>query len=134
MIIPLSRPNLDKKEITSVTKTIYSGWITQGPKVEEFEENFSNYTGSKYVAAVSSCTTGLHLSLLAVGVQPGDLVITVSHSYIATANAIRHAFGEPVFVDVNRDNYNMDYESLKILSKTNVFQEMEIYISKITKN
>ena len=49
MIIPLSRPNLDKKEITSVTKTIYSGWITQGPKVEEFEENFSNYTGSKYV-------------------------------------------------------------------------------------
>lgn len=113
MIIPLSRPNLDKKEITSVTKTIYSGWITQGPKVEEFEENFSNYTGSKYAAAVSSCTTGLHLSLLAVGVQPGDLVITVSHSYIATANAIRHAFGEPVFVDVNRDNYNMDYESLK---------------------
>ena len=53
MIIPLSRPNLDKKEITSVTKTIYSGWITQGPKVEEFEENFSNYTGSKYPESIA---------------------------------------------------------------------------------
>lgn len=113
MIIPLSRPDLDNKEINSVSKTIASGWITQGPKVEEFEEKFSNYTDAKYSAAVSSCTTGLHLSLLSLGVQPGDLVITVSHSYIATANAIRHAFGEPVFVDVNLDNYNMDYESLK---------------------
>ena len=113
MIIPLSQPSLDEKEIASVSKTIASGWITQGPKVEEFEEKFSDYTGSKYSAAVSSCTTGMHLSLLALGVQPGDFVITVSHSYIATANAIRHAFGEPLFVDVNKDNYNMDYESLK---------------------
>ena len=88
MIIPLSQPSLDEKEIASVSKTIASGWITQGPKVEEFEEKFSDYTGSKYSAAVSSCTTGMHLSLLALGVQPGDFVITVSHSYIATAFAV----------------------------------------------
>tara|TARA_B100000029_G_scaffold493635_1_gene556391 strand:- start:681 stop:1907 length:1227 start_codon:yes stop_codon:yes gene_type:complete len=114
-VIPLTKPVIDKKEIESVAKTIKSGWITQGPKVKEFEERFSKYTGAKYSAAVSSCTTALHLSLLTLGVKPGDFVITVSHSYIATANSIRHAMAEPIFVDVNSSNYNMDTESLKDL-------------------
>ncbi len=112
-MIPLTKPSIGINEINSVSNTLKSGWITQGPKVQEFEKNFINYTGAKYAAAVSSCTTGLQLSLISLGVQPGDLVITVSHSYIATANSIRHAMAEPVFVDVDKSNYNLDLESLK---------------------
>ena len=112
-MIPLTKPSIGINEINSVSNTLKSGWITQGPKVQEFEKNFVNYTGAKYAAAVSSCTTGLQLSLISLGVQPGDLVITVSHSYIATANSIRHAMAEPVFVDVDKSNYNLDLESLK---------------------
>jgi dTDP-4-amino-4,6-dideoxygalactose transaminase len=112
-MIPLTKPSIGIGEINSVTKTLQSGWITQGPKVQEFEAKFSNYTGAKYAAAVSSCTTGLQLSLISLGVEPGDLVITVSHSYIATANSIRHAQAEPIFVDVSKENYNLDLVSLK---------------------
>ena len=101
-MIPLTKPSIGINEINSVSNTLKSGWITQGPKVQEFEKNIINYTGAKYAAAVSSCTTGLQLSLISLGVQPGDLVITVSHSYIATANSIRHAMAEPVFVDVDK--------------------------------
>lgn len=111
-MIPLSKPSIGINEIKSVTNTLKSGWVTQGPKVQEFEKNFTEYTGAKYAAAVSNCTTGLQLSLISLGVEPGDLVITVSHSYIATANSIRHAMAEPVFVDVNKFNYNLDIESL----------------------
>ena len=80
--------------------------------VKQFEENFKNYVGSKYAAAVSSCTTGMHLSLLALGVEPGDFVLTVSHSYIATANSIRHAEAEPLFIDIDSTNFNIDVDCL----------------------
>tara|TARA_B100000700_G_scaffold327116_1_gene440686 strand:+ start:2158 stop:3375 length:1218 start_codon:yes stop_codon:yes gene_type:complete len=112
-MIPLTKPSIGIDEINSVVNTLKSGWVTQGPRVQEFEKNFSDYTGAKYAAAVSSCTTGLQLSLISLGVQPGDLVITVSHSYIATANSVRHAMAEPVFVDVSKSNYNLDLDSLK---------------------
>lgn len=107
-MIPISKPYLDKKEIAAVAKTIRSGWITQGPRVKLFEEAFAQYVGTRYACAVSSCTTALHMALLAVGVRPGDVVITVSHSFIATANAIRHCGAEPVFVDIEPETFNMD--------------------------
>lgn len=94
-------------------EVISSGWLTQGPKVRQFEENFAAYVGAPYACAVSSCTTALHLALLAVGVRPGDVVITVSHSFIATANAIRYCGAEPVFVDINPQTFNMSSEYLK---------------------
>ncbi|MDP8264942.1 MAG: DegT/DnrJ/EryC1/StrS family aminotransferase [Candidatus Aceula lacicola] len=112
-IIPITRPFFGEEEVGAASEVIRSGWVTQGPKVKEFEDVFASYVGSKHACAVSNCTAALHLALLAVGVKPGDVVITVSHSFIATANSARYCGGEPVFIDVEKDGFNMCPQALK---------------------
>src|SRR5215210_8211800 len=99
-MIPIAKPILDEQEVEAVRRVILSGWVTQGPEVAAFEREFADYVGARHACAVSNCTTALHLALLAVGVSAGDEVITVSHSFIATANAIHMCGAEPVFVDI----------------------------------
>ncbi|MBN1353761.1 MAG: DegT/DnrJ/EryC1/StrS family aminotransferase [Candidatus Omnitrophica bacterium] len=118
-MISIAKPCLGNEEIRAARKVILSGWVSQGPRVKEFENRFLSYTGSKYACAVSSCTAGLHLALLAVGVRPGDRVVTVSHSFIATANSIRHTGAEPVFVDIDPETFNISPACLEMCLNKN---------------
>src|SRR5439155_16568422 len=90
------------------TRVIRSGWLTQGPEVAAFEREFAAHVGAAHACAVSNSTTALHLALMAVGVKPGDEVITVSHSFIATATAVRYCRATPVFVDIEPETFNID--------------------------
>jgi len=119
-MIPIAKPYLTKDEAQAAYDTILSGWITQGPRVAEFEEKFANYTGAKYAVAVSNCTTGLHLAMIVAGIKSGDEVICPSMSYIATANCIKYVGATPVFAEVSSHTYNLDIVDTekKITSKT----------------
>jgi len=119
-MIPIAKPYLTKKEAKAAYETILSGWITQGPRVAEFEQKFADYTGAKYSVAVSNCTTALHLSMIVAGVGTGDEVICPSMSYIATANSIKYVGAKPVFAEIDPTNYNLDIQDVekRITAKT----------------
>ncbi|WEX74996.1 DegT/DnrJ/EryC1/StrS family aminotransferase [Sinorhizobium numidicum] len=106
--IPVAKPVLDELEVEAVRRVVLSGWVTQGPEVAAFEKEFAEFVGASHACAVSNCTTALHLALKAVGVSAGDEVITVSHSFIATANAIRYCGALPAFIDIEAGGYNMN--------------------------
>jgi perosamine synthetase len=120
MKIPVAKPFLGKEEAQLAYDTILTNWVTQGPRVAEFEEKFASYVGSKYAVAVSNCTTALHLAMIVAGVGEGDEVICPSMSYIATANCIKYVNAKPVFAEVNPVTYNIDAADVvkKITSKT----------------
>jgi perosamine synthetase len=111
--VPVYRPWVDEREALAAGRPILSGWLTMGPEVEAFEREFAAYVGARHACAVSSCTTALHLALLAVGVKPGAEVITVSHTFIATANSVRFCQATPVFIDIQPGTYNMDPERIE---------------------
>ena len=131
-MIPIAKPSLGDEEAEAAREAILSGWVTQGPRVKTFEATFAEKVGSRYACAVSNCTTALHLALITVGVKPGDVVITVSHSFIATANAVRHCGAEPVFVDIEPETYNMDpFELERLLGEDCVVREGGLYYRRI---
>jgi dTDP-4-amino-4,6-dideoxygalactose transaminase len=107
-LIPITKPSLDEREAEAARRAILSGWVTQGSEVAAFEREFAAALGAPQACAVSSCTTALHLALLGAGVRPGDEVVTVSHSFIATASCIRYCGAIPVFVDIDPGTFNLD--------------------------
>ncbi len=107
-MIPVARPWLGEAEAEAARRPLLSGWVTQGPEVAAFEAEFAAAVGAAHACAVSNCTVALHLALRAAGVGEGHDVVTVSHSFIATANAIRYVGARPVFVDVEPATFNMD--------------------------
>lgn len=107
MSIPIVRPALGDREVAEASRVIRSGWVTQGPEVAAFEREFASTVGAAHAVAVSNCTVALELALRCLGVGPGDDVVTVSHSFIATANAVRAVGARPVFVDIDPATYGM---------------------------
>jgi dTDP-4-amino-4,6-dideoxygalactose transaminase len=120
MKIPVAKPYLGVEEAQLAYDTILTNWVTQGPRVAEFEENFAKYTGAAYAVAVSNCTTALHLAMIVAGIGEGDEVICPSMSYIATANCIKYVGAIPVFAEVDPVTYNIDVDDArkKITKKT----------------
>lgn len=107
-MIPIAQPLLGPEEAAAASQTVLSGWLSQGPQVAAFEGEFAQRVGAEHACAVSNCTTALHLALLALGIGAGDEVITVSHSFIASANVVRQCGGLPVFVDIEEGGFNID--------------------------
>lgn len=108
MNIPIARTSLTDEEIESVLGPLKSGWLVQGPKVKEFEEKWSAFTGASHSLAVTSCTSGLHLSAVALGLSAGDEVIIPAFTWIATANIVEHQQAKVVFCDIDLHTFNMD--------------------------
>ena len=108
MTVPIARTSLTEAEIQSVLSPLRSGWLVQGPKVREFEEKWSAFTGAQHSIAVTSCTTALHLSLVALGFGPGDEAIVPAFTWIATANVVEHLGGKVVFCDIDLNTFNID--------------------------
>lgn len=107
-MIPIIRPAVGQPEADAASAAVLSGWLSQGSQVAAFEAEFAALVGAPFACAVTNCTVALHFALLALGVGPGDEVVTVSSSFIATANTIRQCGAEPVFVDINPSSLNMD--------------------------
>lgn len=110
--VQFARPDLGAGEAQAAYDAVMSGWVTQGPQVAAFEGEFAACVGADHACAVANCTAALHLALLSVGVLPGDEVVTVSHSFIATANVVRYCGAVPVFVDMQPATFNIDPERI----------------------
>jgi UDP-4-amino-4,6-dideoxy-N-acetyl-beta-L-altrosamine transaminase len=114
-IIPYGKQNITKEDIDVVIAALQSDYLTQGPRIKEFEDQFANYVGSKYAVAVANGTAALHLCTLALGVQEGDKVITTPITFVASANCIRYCGGEVVFSDIDPSTYLLDIEKVRTL-------------------
>ena len=127
--VPIARTNLTEAEIQSVLDPLRTGWLVQGPKVKEFEDKWSQFTGSKNSIAVTSCTSALHLSLAALGFGPGDEAIVPAFTWVATANVVEHLGGRVVFCDIDLETFNLDVSKLeqKITSKTKAILPVHLF-------
>lgn len=114
-IIPYGKQYISDADIQAVVETLKSDFLTQGPKIKEFEEAFANYVGARYAVAVANGTAALHLNCLALNVQPGDKVITTPITFAASANCIRYCGGEVVFADIDPDTYLIDINKVREL-------------------
>ncbi len=106
--IPISRPWFDDRELKNLRAVLASGWVTQGPRVRDFEARVAAFTGLPHAVAATSCTTALHLALAALGLGPGDEVVVPAFTFVATANAVEYTGARAVFCDIDPETYNLD--------------------------
>lgn len=114
-VIPYGRQNITEEDVQAVIETLKSDYLTQGPKIKEFEDNFASYVGAKYAVALANGTAALHLCAIALGVKPGDKVITSPITFAASANCVKYCGGEVVFGDIDPESYLLDIKSVRTL-------------------
>lgn len=112
-MIPIARPYFDEEEINNITECLKSGWVTQGPFTEKFEEKFKKYHPAKYAYAVSSCTAALHIAMLALGIHEGDEVIVPAYTWITSASCAEYVGARVKFVDVDKNSFNIDVTKIE---------------------
>ncbi|MCP4723859.1 MAG: DegT/DnrJ/EryC1/StrS family aminotransferase [bacterium] len=112
-MIPIIKPYYSEEEEQAAAEVIRSGWVSQGPKVKEFEDIISDYVSANYAVAVTSCTSALFLALKVLNIGDGDEVLVPSYSFIATANTVLHTGAKPVFIDIDPNTYNMDPDRIE---------------------
>lgn len=124
--IPIARPEISEEEIAEVIDSLRSGWITYGPKTQQFEAEFAEAVGAKFAVGLNSCTAGMHLALIAAGIGPGDEVITTPITFSATVNVIVHVGATPVLADVCAEDLNIDPDAIaaKITPRTRALMPM----------
>lgn len=127
--VPIARTDLTEEEMYSVLEPLQSGWLVQGPQVAAFQEKWSAFTGAPHSIAVTSCTTGLHLSLAALGFGPGDEAIVPAFTWISTANVVEHLGGRVVFCDIDLNTFNIDVEQIesKITPATKAIMPVHLF-------
>ncbi len=127
--IPIGLPSMGLEEWEATKESIMSGWITQGPKVREFEKLFAERHNVKHAFAVSNCTTALHLALVACGVGIGDEVIVPAFTWVSTANAVKYCGATPIFIDIDINTFNIDVNQIKdkITSKTKAIIPVHLF-------
>ena len=126
--IPIARTDLTDDEINSVLEPLRSGWLVQGPKVKSFEEKWGKFTRVEHSLAVTSCTAGLHLSVAALGLKPGDEVIVPAFTWISTANVIEHQGARPVFCDIDLSTFNIDHAQIEGLITKNTVGIIPVHL------
>jgi dTDP-4-amino-4,6-dideoxygalactose transaminase len=129
MKIPISKPYFGQEEKQAVLEPLETGWVVQGPKVIEFEKLFAAYTGASFALATTSCTTALHLALIAFGVGPGDEVIIPAFTWVATANTVEMQGARPIFVDIELETFNIDVKKIEavITQRTKVIMPVSLF-------
>ncbi|MEZ0372568.1 MAG: DegT/DnrJ/EryC1/StrS family aminotransferase [Candidatus Sericytochromatia bacterium] len=127
--IQISQPDTGEAEWLALREPVFSGWLTQGPKVAAFEKAFASQFGLSHALASSNCTTGLHLILAALGIGPGDEVIVPAFTWVASANVVLYCGATPVFVDVDPDSYNLDPRDLarRITPRTKAIMPVHLF-------
>jgi perosamine synthetase len=127
--IPISLPSMGNEEWEALKEPVFSGWITQGPKVKEFETLFAQRHQVKHALAVSNCTTALHLSLVALGIKEGDEVLVPAFTWVSTANAVMYCKATPVFVDIDPVTFNIDVANIaeKITPRTKAIIPVHLF-------
>jgi perosamine synthetase len=129
MLVPIARTSLTEVEIQSALEPLRSGWLVQGPQVEAFESKWSKFTGAKYSIATTSCTSAMELSLVALGIGPGDEVIVPAFTWISTANVVEHIGARVVFCDVDIETFNLNLDDMKnkVTSKTKAIMPVHLF-------
>src|SRR5215210_77230 len=113
--IPITKPLFGPEELRAVQVPLETGWVVQGPFVQEFEEKFARYTGAGASVTTSSCTTALHIAVAALGLKPGDEVIVPAFTWVATANVVEYMGATPVFCDIDLTYFNIDVRQVEAL-------------------
>lgn len=129
MKIPIAKTEFTDADFSNVRKPLESGWVVQGPYVKEFEDKWNRFTGAKNSIAVTSCTTGLHMSLAALGIKENDEVIVPSFTWIATANSVEYLGAKPVFCDIELSTFNIDIKKIEklITSRTKAIIPVHLF-------